>query len=439
VLWSFMDFYICYQHKQREIDNACLIKTELERRGYSVKIIYVSAVHRLVGLSAGPNSVVVMPWMYDDININTALKIFGRKTSKIVNLRSEQISSEVNLESGFEFPKGQATEVYNICWGNKTKQRLLDRGIKEKYLLLTGAIGTDFDRAIFDGIYYSRYQLSQKYNLNPDKKWLLFISSFSYSGWSYQDLQKEMDRTALDLSDFYKLSLESKKHILQWLERFSKENPDVELIYRPHPAEKHDSDILSMAKVKNNFHVISECSINQWIRVCNNINTWYSTSIIDSYFLNKYCAILRPVSIPEPIDVEIMVGATFVTTYDEFLKVNTKSDNIFPIKKEIMSDFYSFDPQTPSYIRICNELEKIYKNEESKHYYSINTTCYHYSRSNGIIYLMFYYLCHYFKISNLFPFKNATLKSLERNAYRVSQYIKEFCSKLNDLLPKNNK
>ena len=33
-----LDFLIMYEHKNREINSDCLLKVELERRGYTVKI-----------------------------------------------------------------------------------------------------------------------------------------------------------------------------------------------------------------------------------------------------------------------------------------------------------------------------------------------------------------------------------------------------------------
>ena len=42
-----VDFLIIYEHKVRELENMCLIKYELERRGYTVEIGRASCRERV--------------------------------------------------------------------------------------------------------------------------------------------------------------------------------------------------------------------------------------------------------------------------------------------------------------------------------------------------------------------------------------------------------
>ena len=36
-----LDFLFIYEHKVRELENLCLMKYELDRRGYRTKIVYI--------------------------------------------------------------------------------------------------------------------------------------------------------------------------------------------------------------------------------------------------------------------------------------------------------------------------------------------------------------------------------------------------------------
>ena len=36
------DFLLMYDHKVRELDNLCLLKYELDKRGYRTKILYIN-------------------------------------------------------------------------------------------------------------------------------------------------------------------------------------------------------------------------------------------------------------------------------------------------------------------------------------------------------------------------------------------------------------
>ena len=37
-----LDFLFIYEHKVRELENLCLMKYELDRRGYRTRIIYIN-------------------------------------------------------------------------------------------------------------------------------------------------------------------------------------------------------------------------------------------------------------------------------------------------------------------------------------------------------------------------------------------------------------
>ena len=42
-----VDFLMIYEHKVRELENLCLIKYELDRRGYRTKIIHIENAEAL--------------------------------------------------------------------------------------------------------------------------------------------------------------------------------------------------------------------------------------------------------------------------------------------------------------------------------------------------------------------------------------------------------
>lgn len=426
-----MDFYICFEHKNRELNSACLLKAELERRGYKAHIVYLSAFNRIYGLlnMIKPTSIVIMPWMYNDENINTVLRTFGRKVSKIINLRCEQISSKKNLSGGYELPKEQTRNLYHVCWGNKTKLRLLDCGVDEDKLLLCGSINTDFNRSVFDSFFYSRDTISKCYNLDPKKKWILFISSFTFTSWSIIELNNFIKKYNRDLNELHSLSIESKAQIINWFKCILKDDPNLEFIYRPHPAELCDSILFSMRSQNSNFHIIEDLSVVQWLRVCDSMYTWLSTSIVDSFFLGKYCGILRPVYLNDDIDSEIMRGAEYIKTYEQFLQSHKSLSNKFPVKKETILDYYLYDEYCPSYKKLCDQIELIY-NKKNNNYYIINQDYCDDSRTPRIFYLIIYYICHYIKLSKFTAYKKKAAVLLEKQVYRLNIEVKSICNKI---------
>ena len=131
-----VDFLIVYETRVRELENVCLLKYELERRGYSVAIIntWNSIVNTKKNVKYDAK-VVITPSMYND-GIYDFMKSIVGNMKKIVNLQWEQIGTigdEKRQDSRFVL-KGMASQCMNICWGDVTVNRLLNKSGFDKYI-----------------------------------------------------------------------------------------------------------------------------------------------------------------------------------------------------------------------------------------------------------------------------------------------------------------
>lgn len=70
-----LDFLFIYEHKVRELENLCLLKYELDRRGYRVKIVHIEDAEALKAMRPIYHTKVVEPWRV----IRTALSSGIRK------------------------------------------------------------------------------------------------------------------------------------------------------------------------------------------------------------------------------------------------------------------------------------------------------------------------------------------------------------------------
>ena len=364
-----MDFIIFYEHINRELESIFLVKNELEKKGYNVKISHFS------GLSYGKNvlfskpKVIVTPWLRTNENIYRFTR-FRTKKHKLVNLQWEQIYSNKIINSGLSVTKDKALDATHLCWGENSKNRLIIQGVQSDNIVITGGVHMDFCRSEFIDYYKTREEISKEFKLNCDKQWILYISSFSYATYSEEGIKTLENTFNTSLSDIVYNARESKELTLEWIDSLLSINEELEFIYRPHPSENIDETLLSLEKKHLNFKIINEYSVKQWIKVSDKINTWFSTSVGEIFHMKKKCLIIRPIPIPDDIEVEIMKNATFIKDKKAFLRYNVDNflDLEFPIKTSEINTFYDQHDTIPSYKRVANTLEEIYLNHESKKY-----------------------------------------------------------------------
>lgn len=358
-----MKVVIFYDSPQRELQNAYLIKAELNKRGHDVYIYDLCYILKQNELLNFTPDVILVPQLYNTEIVNIYKSKFVGNVQRIVNIQCEQVVSKTLEVIGYHNPKGTAKNAIHLCWGEECKQRLISNGVPDENAIIVGSTSIDLNLERFNNIYSDKKEISQKFNLDYNKKWVLFISSFSVASNFESNIGFYIDtfgeRLANELTDIHKLSREK---ILMWIEQYIVEN-DCEFIYRMHPAEKQSSILFNLSKKYKNFHIITSDSVRSWIKVCDKINTWFSTSIVDVYFMNKNCSILRPIEIPKYLDSVIMNNANYITTYDDFCNYNNSSDldYQFPISQEIISNHYQVDKNKYSYEKICDLLEDIVK------------------------------------------------------------------------------
>lgn len=359
-----VDFLFVYEVKARELENICLLKYELERSGYSVAFIntWYYLTRKVPRYKA---KVVVAFGLYNDDTYRFICS-FVNKFDKLINMQWEQVgtlSDEVSEKSQFLI-KGLARNAVHICWGAKTKERLLKKcEIDEKKLKLTGHITLDFFRDSLVDYYKTRDEIFRKYDINSqNKKVCLFVSSFSYVNLPDNIIDNTPD-LGYDFKHFIEISNDSQEEVIKWITLILSNREDIIFIYRPHPAEAENGKLVELTRKFKNFCVISELSVKQWILVCDVVYTWYSTSLAEIFRSGKKCHILRPIQIPRDIDLAICEDATFISDYSAFESSLMDKKNVFPIKDDKILEYYYFDENEPAYKKVCNSFIDVYKDD----------------------------------------------------------------------------
>ncbi|MCL2539423.1 MAG: hypothetical protein FWE66_03705 [Oscillospiraceae bacterium] len=358
-----LDFLVLYEHIAREFDNNCLLMAELRRRGYSVELMQLMSRKKLRYFLFKKPRVIISSAMYDNETLNSFVYNNVGKLNKVINLHWEEVLSREQEESDFYSLRQNAAKCTHICWGEAARERIIARGVSEGNAVVTGAIHLDFLRGRLRDYSNDRLQLADRFGLDPEKNWILYISSFSCASMDDREIEELNAMTDLDFKGFQQVGARSMSVTLDWLDRLMTDRPGNVLIYRPHPSEWESPPLLVLEKKHGDFKVIRDFSIREWILSCDDIFIWMSTSIAEVYFAKKTCMILRPEPLYEDYDPVVYEGCDAVASYESLLFAFDNPSKPFPVDGALLESHYSLIEDYPSYKRIADLCEDVYKNE----------------------------------------------------------------------------
>lgn len=367
-----VDFLFVYDVKNREYDNLCLLGAELKRRGY--RVAYQSFWHSYTHLlyPRYKTHVAAIATCYKD-TVYRAFTGFVGSFEKVVNLQWEQIPPNSTLEG--ESAEQWAQSEWNasgvlqhhvryVSWGEVNRKRLIDIvGVEPQNICVAGYVTLDFYRPEFKGFFIPRKTLFGKYGLDPAKQTVLFISSFVFVNMPKLNSRSPlMSDSAADA--FRRASEDSQQVFLGWAKRILSEpgGESLQIIYRPHPSEMANPVLAVMQKELRGFFVLPQESIKHWLRACDVVYNWNSTTAIESLYSGTPSFVLRPVPMPHSCQMPIFTGTSFVETYDQFVYTLRHAQNPYVQKRygmdlALLNSFYHVT-DTPAYVQVCDFLEE---------------------------------------------------------------------------------
>ncbi len=340
----------------RELDNALLLKAELEKRGYRVRVL-----NKTEQFCLKETDILITPNCYIKSNYEFYRYRFNCKSGNIVNLQYEQVLSPIEEDNELYSLDETSRGITHICWGRHTFDRLRRKQVAVENLPITGAIQLDTTRSLFDSCWKTRDQIAEEFHLPADKKWILYISSFAcFIGSKINEVQKET-HTEDNVERFAVVTDTSQRATLAWFDRFLMENDDYVVIYRPHPVELSSPQVKEVLKKHPvSFRCIQDYEVKQWLKVADIPCTWISTAIAESYFTGKNCLVFRPCQIPEDVDCVLYQGVRAAETYDDFyrqIREYQSSTAFFPISKDLIEYYYAFHEEC-AFLKIADVIDK---------------------------------------------------------------------------------
>ncbi len=356
-----LDFLFIYEHKVRELEALCLMKYELDRRGYQTKIVYVDdAVNASASTPIYHAKVLCTMACYDNYTLFWHSKEFV-KFEKVIDLQWENIvyPKDEQREDAYKNFWGIGKEVVHVSWGRQNVRRLLEVAhLDEKKVKLTGHVGMDFLREPLSRYYLSKEEVFAKYNIPMNKKVFLFASPYYGDCLTEKYIAGMRKAFGDDWGEYYKFMCDSQKEILKWFEKICIENSDIILIFRPHPG--HSSIMAEKLAGKcDNFRIISGESVKQWIVVCDKIYTGNSSVIVEAYFAKKMCQLLFPFPVTSGYELKLIADSGKITTYEEFKMSICGKEEVFPIPTQNIEEIYLIDWNTANYVKFADMAEEV--------------------------------------------------------------------------------
>lgn len=426
-----MDFMILYEHNAREIESACILKKELERNGFSAEIYSIYSLMKSIKKA----NVIIVPHLYNDEQVAQFICKYKLRKCKVINLQYEQVISINDIQTGYGYPRGQAKNALLLAWGNHENSRYIKD--EKQRSEVVGCLAMDLNLPKYDDLFFGKSYLYDKYKFNSENKILIFISSFSLADVTDEYLQLHYNENFDVAKQFAKISKRSQEIVIGWLMHIAK-NGGWEVIYRPHPAEYENKRLKEIEENIKGFHVISDESVRQWIRVSDFITTWFSTSIIDAYYAGKPCVILRPEKIPEELDVPFMIDAHSVSTYEEFIeKINAEDKGEFPIKEEDIHDFYANKKGEECLRGVVKRCIDVYNSNIYEHTYNVRKYYDLFSIIKTFFIDVLFELSRYLDLTAFYKIalcKNPAKKSffihVQKELYKSHKLINDICARI---------
>lgn len=360
-----LDFLFIYEHKVRELENLCLAKYELDRRGYKTKIIYIDDAQNALAVKPIYHAKVLCTMAcYNNHTLQWHVKDFV-KFDKVIDLQWENIvyPKDEQREGAFKNYTELGKDVVRVSWGKQNVKRLLEAAhMDPRKVKLVGHMGMDFLREPLCRYYMSRKELFAKYQIPMEKKVILFASPYFGDCLDEEYIQDMCRRFGDNWVDYYQFMCESQHIVLNWMENICQDHPEYFVIFRPHPG--HPSRMAQELEQKyQNFRIIAGESVKQWIVTCDKVYTGNSSVVVEAFFAKKMCQLLFPLPVTEGFELKLISDSRKLTTFEEFSTSVFAETEEFPTPQESIEEIYLIDWDTPNYIKFADMAEEVLKDD----------------------------------------------------------------------------
>lgn len=301
-----------FEHTHRELLPALLFLHEAEQAGFNWSL---ESIYQL-GPGRGGHEVVVTPFLYDSSDYETFLRRHRLVGSTLVNLMYEQF----NVANSVDYlvpDRGFAREEAVHCvWGERTRRLLLEHGLAEENIRVTGQ--PRFDIYHVPELLCDRETLAMRYQLDPAKQWVLLPYNFNVAYITHERVAALAARNFTITPEYISAAARARDVFTPMVRSLADEYPQIEFILRTHPSGMEAASIYEgETRERSNLRVIADLDIANWIRQASLIVVWTSSSGIEGMVAGVPVVALEPEPYADVFDYDVTRILPTVTTVDE--------------------------------------------------------------------------------------------------------------------------
>ena len=313
-----VDVLMFLEHKDRELEVVIEIAKKLKRE-HGLSVAIASAVFdRLSSLWLIRPKVVLFH------SNKTLPPIFYRVYGDRIGyacLNWEQMLSTFNKKTAKK-PGDflNKTLMKNFAWGKNYRDFLVDIGVPEENVSITGRPSLTLLRRKATRGREIRNLLARRYGLDENVRWLFFPLTCLHAFFSdavvrrfarNADLSNEVDEAlAFERRDYVRKTVHE---IFRWIESLKNaQTKDFVIILRPHPiisVEEHIALFKSLFGYVPPYVFITKSeSAQEWVVASDVCYTNYSSIALDAYFIKKPAYLMEPDPFPHFLKYEWFNG-----------------------------------------------------------------------------------------------------------------------------------
>lgn len=360
------DFILIYEHKVRELESLCLLKSELEHRGYSVLI----KCYHDKDIFETQNRVCVPKYHAKVLGVFACYDTYTLRIcvqnciafDKVIDMQWEQMISRKQEQQGsYRNFKEIGKEVVHISWGDANVERLARvADIADKKVIKCGNIANDLLREDFRGYYFSQERIKEIYGFDKNAKICVIFANFRGAEYTEEQVEILRKKFGNERVEIQKLGKKTQREVTQWVKKAALELPDYEFIYRPHPGE-NPIYVKEIIEGVPNIHIIGDYSSRQWIFVSDYMFSWHSTVLIEAYLAGKDCYSLEPYPYIEAEDSNVFKGMHAIKDYDTFKSVLLGEGFNSNLSKNEIEKYFGESTAEYNYKKVANAYINVYK------------------------------------------------------------------------------
>lgn len=320
-----IDVLIFIEHKDREMDGTIhFVEAIQEKKVLSIVIANIEYGFFDAFIKYDPR-LVCLPYCRGLKN-HIANAFYSRNPKTLfLNLNYEQIYNPTTIKLKKPQDDFAKKVLFHIAWGNQFKDYLINNGVDERRISITGKPEIYFLQKMYDESRdIIKANISKQFSIPMEFKWCFIPLNDGTAFMSEERIIaniKQGKSTEATLES-HRIGINLVRHLLDDICRYLKEHNDVVFILRPHPGisiEKY-SKLMSEMNLgqPHKLYFIRDFSVKEWLCCADYCISNWSTVILDASAIGVRTCVFEPEKLPDFLDAPWIEIFEKIKTYEEF-------------------------------------------------------------------------------------------------------------------------